>query len=339
MPDGAQRLTGLTLANGWRVVSQMARPPGATGGTFSVGYIVEGADGRSAFLKALDMAQVKFEPDPARFLQAMLEAFNHERDTLAICKDKRLSRVAVALEEGKILVSGTINPVQYLIFEKAEGDLRAPAAVARMVELAWKLRALHHTAVGLHQLHRNGIAHLDLKPSNVLMFDGQGAKIADLGRADIRNKSGPISNLPLAGDCTYAPPELLYNEVHPDWDRRRRGCDLYLFGSMVTFMFTGISMNAAIDLKLPQSHHWRTWTTGYRSALPYVRDAFGRAMSEIIPAIPPSVSCEIEAAIRQLCDPDPTLRGHPNNRGDFSLERYVSLFERLASRAEFGLLK
>ena len=63
-------------------------------------------------------------------------------------------------------------------------------------------RTLHHIAVGLQQLHGEGIAHQDLKPSNVLFFETFGAKLADLGCADtLKNPaSSPHGHWGITGD-------------------------------------------------------------------------------------------------------------------------------------------
>lgn len=45
----------------------------------------------------------------------------------------------------------------------------------------------------------------------------------------------------------------------------------------------------------------------------------------------------LRVAVSQLCDPDPMRRGHPSNRvgvaNQYSLERYVALFNLLSQRA------
>src|SRR5690242_15955037 len=76
----AERLEGMTLKNGWRVVERAGGARRPTGGCFSVGYIVESPSGQRAFLKAFDFfSQISRWEDPARELQPLLEAFNHER--------------------------------------------------------------------------------------------------------------------------------------------------------------------------------------------------------------------------------------------------------------------
>ena len=70
---------------------------------------------------------------------------------------------------------------------------------------------------------------------------------------------------------------------------------------------------------------------------------FGRVVDSVKAQIPQEVRPDMLLSIRELCEPDPVLRGHPLNRlghGDqFSLERYISRFDLLARRAELGLLR
>src|SRR5438270_14033101 len=89
----ASRLSGLELDGGWRVVERLERPPGATGGMFSIGYIVESPTGERAFLKALDYSSAFEADDVPKALEAMTTLFNYERDLLAKCERERLNRV------------------------------------------------------------------------------------------------------------------------------------------------------------------------------------------------------------------------------------------------------
>src|ERR687892_267014 len=59
------------------------------------------------------------------------------------------------------------------------------------------------------------------KPSNVLLFDGDESKLGDLGRAAAQGYEPPHEDSYIAGDQTYAPPELLYHHMDPEWSRRR----------------------------------------------------------------------------------------------------------------------
>jgi serine/threonine protein kinase len=274
MADPASKLAGVKLNGGWIVGALIPRSPSSTGGHFSHAYHVRSGDGTEAFLKALDYTAALKSPDPARALEALTTAYNFERDLLARCA--RMDRIVKAITHGSVEVEG--YPVQYLIFELADGDVRSFMAASHRIDLAWILRTLHQVATGLWQLHRSGIAHQDLKPSNILVFNASSSKLADLGRAACADQQSPHDNLNCAGDLSYAPPELLYGHIPTDWRQRRLGCDAYLLGSMLAFFFTGLNMNALILGQLHEDHSWAKWHGTFEDVLPYVRDAFSRAI-------------------------------------------------------------
>lgn len=338
----AQSLEGHILEGGWKVISLFTPEKYATGGTFSEGCLVRSAQGKDAFLKALDLSSALGSPDPARALQALTEAYNFERDILRQCKTHGMDRVATAIADGTVRIPGAKDggTVPYIIFELADGDIRSHLARTSL-ELAWTLRALHHIATGLWQLHRRGMAHQNLKPSNVLVFSGAGSKIADLGRAAYQGHSPQHDAFTIAGDPTYAPPELLYGLVDPDWHRRRCGCDAYLLGSMTTFFYAGAALTPLLRSELPASHSWHNWRGSYQDALPYVRAAFSRVLETVRASTDKRISGDISRIVSELGEPDPALRGHPRNRKSpttqFSLERYVTEFDLLARRAELRL--
>jgi len=305
---------------------------------------VKDSDGKEGYLKALDFSQAMAAADPARVLQLLTEAYNFERDVLLHCRNKKMSRVVRAIADGKISVPTAIGPqtVQYLIFEKADKDSRAFLKASHAFDLAWILRTLHHAATGLQQMHAGGLSHQDVKPSNVLVFKKEGAKIADLGRASIKGGGSPFDGMPIAGDKSYAPPELLYGDVDPDWNTRRKGCDCFQLGSLLLFFFTGVGATPAILSKMLPTQHWRHWSSSYSAVLTFVRDAFDEVAQEFEKSLPASIRTEVSEIFRQLCDPDPKLRGHPKDRGTlgmaYSLERYVGKFSTLAKRAELRLI-
>lgn len=301
---------------------------------------MQSAQGDKAFLKALDYKEALRMPDPARALQAMTAAYVFERDILEKCQNHKLSRVVRAIAAGKINAGADPSDVvEYLIFELADGDVRSYLDPAVGFDNAWSLRALHQMAAALDQLHWIGIAHQDVKPSNVLVFDQNSSKLADLGRATDKGVAAPHDGLGVAGDKSYAPLELLYGYIDPDWDIRRRGCDAYLFGSMVVFFFTQLSATSLILSKMDDAHHWKNWGGSFDQVLPYVQHAFARGLDEFGEVIAEPFRDELVEIVRQLCNPDPRLRGHPRTRSradaSCSLYRYVSIFDRLAAKAEY----
>ena len=345
MRTPAESLAGKALPGGWLVGERLARAPYATGSCFSQGYHVTNTDGRKGFLKALDYFNALAQDDPATVLNAMTQAFLFEREICNVCVKRSMRKVVRAIDAGTVNVdaSSQMGIVQYLIFELAEGDARKHIAAVAAFNTAGALRALHHVCTGLFQLHGSGIAHQDLKPSNMLVFDNQEWKVGDLGRACSKDLPAPHDRYDVAGDPAYAPPELLYHYVDPDWNRRRFGCDAYLLGSMILFLFTGAGATAQLLDQLDPSFHWSTYSGTYDEVLPYLRDAYGRALETAAEALPSEYRSPLLEMLTQLCDPDPRLRGHPQARGaqssQYSLERYISLLNLLATRAEIELRK
>jgi eukaryotic-like serine/threonine-protein kinase len=339
--DGPEyKLEGLTLDGGWKV-GRMHRPEDATGGQYSVCYFVERA-GQKAFLKALGFSRAAREPDLAIAVQALTEAYNFERNLLQTCLQRRMDRVVSPLHDGSVRVDeSTFGAVPYLILEWADRDVRAQLALFETLDRAWRLRSLHHIATGLGQLHKAGIAHQDVKPSNILVFGNRVSKVADLGRAALKGTRSPADEEKCAGSKGYAPPELLYNYIDPEWNRRRLGTDLYLLGSMAMFFFTALSASASLLAQLAPEYHPTVWTGTYQDVLPYVRNAFGSSIRTFGEHLTDDVRNSMVTAVTQLCEPDPALRGHPLNRAtnQFSLERYIALFDLLARRAEVELAR
>jgi eukaryotic-like serine/threonine-protein kinase len=341
-PTAAQSLEGEELEGGWRVLERVERPPGHTGGNFSVCYRVVDGEGRPAFLKVLDYsAALAHADDPAETLNAMTSAFLFEVEVLRLTASKNLSRVVRALDSGAtaiVLPGGSQSErINYLIFEVADGDVRDAIDAAELIDDAWKLRMLHHATTGARQLHGSDIAHQDLKPSNVLVFNrGEEAKVADLGCASLRGTSSPRDGVVIAGDRTYAPPEQLYGHEEPDWRRRRLACDLYHLGSLGVFLFAGQGMTALLMARLPESHRPGAWGDRYSDLLPFIRVAFDEIWVEVKKDLPAVIRDELAARLRELTDPDPALRGHLLNRNQnqFALDRFVSAFDYLSRKTE-----
>lgn len=342
----AQLLLGRTLEGDWGVVRRVGKEARGTGGCFSHGYIVRSSSGEEAFLKALDITKPFGGGDLMEHLQAMTAAFLHECDLCERCRDERMSRVVRILGHGIHYTDpdDRLSAVPFIVFELGEGDVRSRLDAADRLDLAWGLRTLHQVAVGIRQLHSRGIAHQDLKPSNAVVFPEVGAKVADLGCASTaQGGTAPRDHLNVAGALAYAPPELLYGHLDPDWRKRRLGCDLYLLGSMVVFVFTGVSMTALLAEKLDPNHIWHKWGDSYAKVRPYVRDAFDLALETLERHVPTALREDVMAIVGQLCDPDPELRGHPAERighhNRYSLERYVSTLNELARKAELNLIR
>lgn len=333
-------LQGMTLTNGWLVVAKMGRNPSGTGGTFSQSYKVEKGAAKG-FLKAFDFSEA-FEPgaNTTELIQILTSAYNFERSILEHCQQRRLSKVVIAIDSGQVQVPGYGNAdgrVFYLVFELAESDIRGQIMATNRFDAAVSMRVLKDISLALWQVHREMIAHQDVKPSNVLSFGQSGFKIADFGRSSRKGHSIWYDERSVPGDRNYAPPELMYGYRHADFVPRRVGCDLYMLGNLAAFLFSGTNMTASLFSKLDGQYHPNVWNSSYADVLPYLQNAFGSVLSELEPLFDEVVRADLLLIIKQLCNPDLSKRGHPRGIGrseQYSLERYVSQLNLLAQRTE-----
>lgn len=335
----SENLVGRRLAGGWEVTERVAVKEGMTGSNFSIGYKAKQDDGREGFVKVLDISRASSEDDPARILEEITAAFNFERDILQECSS--LSRVVRALDEGTVTenIGGKADVAQYIVFELAESDLRQ-RTFSKSFDGALNLRILHHVAVGLAQLHSRKIAHQDIKPSNILHFEEDGSKIADLGRSSISSRVAPHDELAFPGDANYAPPELIYKQVSTDWNVRRKASDLFQLGSLIVFAFCGVGLNRLLLGNTYAGHRPTAWSGTYGEVLGYLESYFRRTLAQIAPRFPDDCRTDLEEAVIQLCCLDPQMRGHPrshNTGNPYGLERYISLFNRLAVKQEWQM--
>ncbi|MFV1491227.1 protein kinase [Phaeobacter sp. JH18-32] len=355
---GAWRLLGSTLESGWKIVEPVGWDPNSgqvmdhyngTGGNFSVPYIVE-KEGKRAFLKAIDLTNAMNAVDVMAELQAISAAHTFETAILKVCEGARMDKVVVAMESGQLRVGPNLqDTAPYLIFELADGDVRRRIQKrSGEVRLAWWLKAMHHAAIGLSQLHSKKITHQDLKPSNVLSFEDDATfKVSDLGRCTSEDNNGPYDSMAFAGDWAYAPPEILYGHINPDAFQRRLACDLYLLGSLIFFFAMGFGSTQLLADKLSEAHRPMVfrgmWSEGFGKILPILQTHFTEIIGELEAELVNNDICnELLKAASELSNPDPSLRGHPQSiaSGDrYSLERYISLFDRLSKLASIQARK
>lgn len=334
LAPAAAQLEGQQLDNGWLVSKLLSPTYKGTGGNFCYSYSVKNESGTEAHLKALDFSGAISSSDPARRLQELTEAFNHERDVLQACKGRKMSKIVQLVEDGKVSVRtahGT-EIVQYLICENApEGDIRRYLGDPMRLTGTWALNCLHNVAVGVQQLHTAGIAHQDIKPSNVLVFSEYLAKLADLGRASVEGQTAPHDHWQIAADPSYAPPEQLYGAASGDFAKRRMSTDLYHLGSLISFLFIHENANALLLSELDESYHPNRTTESFDQLRSVLINAFSHNVAKLKRVLPSSISDEVGLAFEYLCHPIPSFRGHPADRTNSTTknrtQRFVSLFD------------
>jgi hypothetical protein len=105
-------------------------------------------------------------------------------------------------------------------------------------------------------------------------------------------------------------------------------------------MFCALGTTAGMLSRLAPEFHFSIWTGDYGSVLPYVREAYDDHLDEVAAFLPQLDRDKLMALIRELSDPDPAVRGNPRSGGSFArftMERYVSILNRLARDAEIRL--
>lgn len=86
-----------------------------------------------------------------------------------------------------------------------------------------RLAAVATAARAAHALHEAGVAHRDIKPPNILLFD-DGAKLGDLGLAQILDPTQTNTGLGPLGSLAHQAPEMARGE------RAGRASDVFALG-------------------------------------------------------------------------------------------------------------
>ena len=164
-------------------------------------------------------------------------------------------------------------------------------AIRGETSLEQKVRLIAQVAEGLHEAHREGLIHRDVKPSNILVErtpDGDWKPwIADFG---IASWSGGMSGERLAGTPAYLAPELLRGSA-TQADRR---ADVYGLGVTLYEFLTGERPFRSIELA---------------ELLRQVSEEAPRSPREILPGLP----ADLAAIVLKCLEKDPEAR-YPSAR-------------------------
>jgi len=360
--DPASQLEGELLDGRWLVTKLLPSDPNATGGYFSFSY--EGIDQEtksSIFLKALSLVSVLklTNGNVLRAIQGLTNSHTFEISVLDVCRAANLERVVKLLGHGELSVNDPDVPfplpIPYIVFELTEigNAYKLHTAINAASEL-WKIKTLHEVAVALQQLHTNRIAHKDVKPSNVIFFKSLGAKLCDLGRATSEDHlHGPNENLTIACQVRYAPIEHLYQFAPTTRDEKNYGADLYHLGSLCYQFYSSVPLTFSLLSKIPADLRPDLNLLGplagkyrgnYLPLIAPVTKALTEVLIDITPAIPYPVRAGMVNLIGQLCNPDPSKRGHPKDHRravgrKFSVERYIAQFNTMYSKLKISGLR
>ncbi|MCF2922806.1 MULTISPECIES: protein kinase [unclassified Pseudoalteromonas] len=327
MPSKA--LEGLVTTSGWKI-GKMINTTSGTGGNFCTRYTAISPEGKIGFLKAMDLSKVASKS--LTEMNKTISEYLFEQNILDHCKDRKLTRVVTPLDSGEIsspVSFPPLNRVFYIIFELAEGDLRSQF-INSDIE-SWKnvFKSLHHVAVGIKQLHQIGIAHQDIKPSNVLCFENEQSKISDLGRVTDAKGESPFSALSFTGDRSYAPIEVHYRIPITDFIDRRLS-DVHMFGSLIYHVISKAQITPVLieESRLLMPHIDRAT---YEEALPFIKSAFAtiinRFREDCATLFGKEIASDLAEMVNELCYPDHLIRGngkYAHKVMRLSMEKYIS---------------
>ncbi len=345
----ASRLEGKTVGK-WKVLKKRIKTQEDDSGRFSSCYEVKNIEtGKIAFLKGFNYFYAHKEKGGGRqsadILKELLDDYTYERNLLLFCQDRKMKRIVTAIDHGEYNDPDPIEifSVPYLVFEIAVGSLKN-VKVLKNPDLAWKLRAFHGCLVGLSQLHKEKIAHQDIKPSNILIFGETVSKLSDLGNAtQFGNESPSWSSPNRGGDVRFAPIELWYGHFSPDWNTRRLGADLFMVGGIITYLLTELNFLYLIIGFLPEDYKPKVFGGTFAQAKPHLMDAYYKTLMKIEETLPDILKKDLVEVIAQLCHPVPEERGNPRNIfssvTQYSLQRYISIIDWLAQKVEIEKFK
>lgn len=342
----ADNLEGHTLISGWKITEKVVKKIGGSGANFGICYVAE-KGGQRAFVKAVDFRRAFTQPN---FIDAIADLANHavwEREVMEYCRDHGMSQIVRLIEHEEVLLPGACGDVTQRIFclimEIGNGDLRGAINFDDKRPESWKLYVARDVALALDQLHRRGIAHLDVKPSNIISVAREGRaresmKLGDLGRVVRKGVSGPFDTMIWPGDPNYQPPEKLYGYQSVQWNDNRESADAFMLGSLLVFLFTGLAMPTLLYHHVPESHRHQVYRGNFDANL---IDVLVRAQSQVLatyvrPALPDLVAGDLISIIKHLTDPDPVRRGDPRARrqGVVGMDRFHQKLLRMAGQLE-----
>jgi len=159
------------------------------------------------------------------------------------------------------------------------GSLAAPAHPLARNDV---LRAVAHASRAAHALHEAGIAHRNIKPSNILLHES-GAKLSDLGLVQIMSAGMTITGVGAIDSIEFLDPGIVGRRLRPS-----RASDIWSLGATLHRALTG---------------------TGIYGELPHDDPVFAvrKALSER-----PTLNASLGAAERELVAaclaPDPASR-------------------------------
>ena len=111
-----------------------------------------------------------------------------------------------------------------------------------------------------------------------------------------------------------------------------------MMGGLLTYMVADTNFLSLMYQHLEDHQRHDRFAGSFQDALPFLLNAYHCALSKLKPLFPESIRDELTEIIAELSHPDPDKRGNPprllNKHNRYSLERYISVTDRLAKKVK-----
>lgn len=151
--------------------------------------------------------------------------------------------------------AGLYAGLPYLVTEFVDGaDLASIVRKHGPLSIRQAAAVLQEVATALDYAHREGVAHLDIKPSNI-MLDREGrVLVLDMGTASAANRSiaenqsNPLEKCEIFGTLAYIAPERIEMAINRDRSTLQlTQCDFYSLGCTLHYLLTGRPPFGTVD--------------------------------------------------------------------------------------------
>jgi serine/threonine protein kinase len=181
-----------------------------------------------------------------------------EADFLRLFREEASALLALPESEPNlarfVTFDAGVRPKPILVMEYVQGPSLEKLLARRSLDMARALSILLGVARGLSAMHRVGLAHLDLKPTNVI--------VRELGRTPTESGSTPVlvdfglagrRLRPGCGTANYAAPEVWSRDARAELDPRP--ADVYAFGCLAYELISGqLLFEGASDRDVVAAH-------------------------------------------------------------------------------------
>src|SRR5262245_6013674 len=196
-------------------------------------YQIEEEIGRGGFsvvYKAVDLENqnpvaIKLLVPPPSVAHIAKERMKREVIAVQSLKHPAVVQINALVEEG---------PWTFLIMEQVDGmDLQKKIDLNGAIHWEAVASIGKEISEALHEAHRSGILHRDLKPQNILIDQNGNARLTDFGSARIQGESTVTYSGAFVGTLDYIAPEVVAGS------RNDPRSDIYSLGLTLYVALTG----------------------------------------------------------------------------------------------------